>query len=622
MRRYHYRGRRIRMRPIALHSALAVLLGCLCLLGPATPAPAIEVLLLWDDPERPISPPVQVSDLNANTQALIAEFEAQGFTVTLSRETQHQYNGSLPAPDDFDVVVHLNGNVDFDEFNEQMGSNGTQALAEYVQNLGGGYVCSEQNDLQITRGGSGTNFLAEITPLEKVSGLAPNDTTVNAIGVGIGHPVLEGIVSPFSYLSGTDFAIKGGLRSYGVGQPQAVALAEDIDGNPAIAIRELGAGRVVMFNHRGNFRAFNELSETLTNPTAQQLYVNAVKWADQKAPEVLSMDTGYLFNAPGPSLTWEVEFTEAVSNVDLDDFELLVDQSAALTTGNLSFETVSSKHYRVTVDGLTGVGFITLRIAGDTDIVDVSHSANPFAPTDAATNEISVDALKPVVVSVATNPAVIAAGQSGAIVLAFDEPMATGVLPTVNLQTASSNTIGTLAGAWSGGGEVYTAPLERALTPADAGPALVEVSGAQDFAGNVMEPSSAFAVQLISDGMTATLNKRGPVLVEVGAKYTFSVTVEGAVGEPLYQWFKEDGAKADLPVGPSAPEFVIASLTYGDAGTYYCQVIDSFNFVTVNSPGVTLNVVESVPVAGAAGLAALAAALGALGFRARARRRE
>jgi len=609
------------MRPITLHSALAVLLGSLCLFGPAAPARAIEVLLLWDDPAIPSNQTPTVSGLNANTQALIAEFEDQGFTVTLSRQTQHQYDGIQPPPDDFDVVVHLNGNVDTNQFDELMASDGAGALAEYVQNLGGGYVCSERSASLISAGGSGALFLGEITPLDLLGVLAPSDTTVNAVGAGIGHPVLDGITSPFSYLSGGDFAIAAKLRTYNLEQPQAIPLAEDFDGNPAIAIREFGAGRVVMFNHKGNFRALNQLSDTLTNPTAQQLYVNAVKWADQKSPEVLSMSTGYLFNAPGPSLTWEVEFSEAVTNVDLDDFELLVDQSASLTTGSLTFEAVPPKNYRVTVDGLSGVGFITLRIADDTDIVDLSHSANPFASTIADSNEISVDALKPVVLSVETNPAVISSGQSGSVVLKFDEPMSTSVLPTVNLQTAASSTIGTLAGTWSGGGEIYTAPLARTLTPADAGPALVEVSGAEDFAGNVMEPSSDFAVQLISDGMTATLNKRGSVLVEVGARYTFSVTVEGAVGPPLYQWFKENGAKADLPVGPDAAEYVIPALLYSDAGSYYCQVVDSANFATVNSPSVTLNVVESLPAAGAAGLAALAAALGALGFRARGRRR-
>src|SRR5687768_2410652 len=65
-----------------------------------------NVLLLWDDDKD-----TPLAELNANTLALVDEMEAQGLNVTFSANTQSSYTGHNPEASDFDVVVHLNGNI-------------------------------------------------------------------------------------------------------------------------------------------------------------------------------------------------------------------------------------------------------------------------------------------------------------------------------------------------------------------------------------------------------------------------------------------------------------------------------------------------------------------------------
>ncbi|MBI1320139.1 MAG: hypothetical protein GC168_14510 [Candidatus Hydrogenedens sp.] len=573
----------------------------------AAPAHAIEVLLLWDDAAIALN---ETPSVNPHTQALIDALEADDCSVTLSNNTQHLYTGLNPAPAAFDVVVHLNGNIVAADFGKV--TQGALKLAEYVES-GGGYICSEFNAFQSDAGSSGV-FLRNITPFESSGSLAPTDRMLTTTAAGTGHPVLDGITSPFSYITALeDVPLSAVLRSFS--SDSAVALANDIDGNPAIGIREFGAGRVVMFNHKGNYRAAGQLSDVLTNATAQQLYVNAVKWADQKAPTVKSITADVPFFTGGPEITWTVEFSEAVTGVDLSDFDIELDLSP-LDIGSLSMQPISAKVYEVTLDGISGFGSLNLQVLANGSIKDLSVGEHPLAAA-AESDPISVDGLPPQVISVSTSPALIQQGSSGFVVVQFDESMKQSVAPTVILHTAANDDIATSSGAWSSF-TTYQAPLARALTGADAGLATVEISGAQDFSvGNVMIPSNTFKVQLVSAGLEVTLNKKGPVLVEVGAKYTFSVDVVGAVGALSYQWYKEDSAKADLPIGPDDSVFVIQSLDYSDAGTYYCVVSDFESSVT--SPSVTLNVVASVPAAGALGLAALSAALAAITLRKRRR---
>jgi hypothetical protein len=89
-------------------------------------------------------------------------------------------------------------------------------------------------------------------------------------------------------------------------------------------------------------------------------------------------------------------------------------------------------------------------------------------------------------------------------------------------------------------------------------------------------------------------------------------TASCAVGELHFLWEKRGGDKADwmaIPTALDAPDFVIDTADFDDAGDYRCTVTDDMTVFT--SPVVTVKVGTSMPVAGLAGLA-LAGVLTAL----------
>lgn len=92
--------------------------------APAAPS-GTSVLLLYDV-------------LNAGSLALEAALQAAGITVTRSAVGQSAYDGTNPAPDAFNAVVHLVAG----SWSSNMPVAGQNALVTYVQN-GGGFLGSE-----------------------------------------------------------------------------------------------------------------------------------------------------------------------------------------------------------------------------------------------------------------------------------------------------------------------------------------------------------------------------------------------------------------------------------------------------------------------------------------------
>ena len=465
----------MRIAKLVRHTVLAA---CTCAAFICAPVGAIEILLLWDDQEP-------VSNLNSNTQALITALENAGFSVNLSVVTQANYDAAAEPPEDYDVVLHLNGAQGSPRV---MSPGDANELVDYVENNSGGYVCSENNDRQIRLDALGA--YTAITPLEFTNNLTPADLTIT--NVAPTHPVMQGIPNTFSYSSVTNSQLSMDLRTYG-SQP-GFELATDSDGNAAIAVRELGLGRIVMFNHRGNDQGTPPtISDVLLDTEAQQLYVNAVRWADKTPPNVESITTSTPFSNAS-EITWTVLFREAVVGVDVTDFTVLVDLS--LTTGNLSVNQVSLKEYEVTVDGISGSGGLRLRLNDDDSIRDISDSLNLLVGDGVldgtvTSSTVAIDSVVPNLLSAVTSSTLIQDGETIDLILEFDETMRTSTQPTVTLSTASNGAITATGGTWTSG-FVYTVEVDRALTEADMGLATISVSGAQDFVGNVMAPTEVF----------------------------------------------------------------------------------------------------------------------------------
>lgn len=107
----------------------------------------------------------------------------------------------------------------------------------------------------------------------------------------------------------------------------------------------------------------------------------------------------------------------------------------------------------------------------------------------------------------------------------------------------------------------------------------------------------------------------------------FSADVTGGLGSLSYQWLKETGSKALVPLvdnggisGTNTPAMTIAMANTVDNGTYYLAVSDDVG-ETLSAP-TTLSVDPGLPVAGFGGLAVLVSAISGLGVAFGRRRRH
>jgi hypothetical protein len=261
-------------RMLAL-SLVGIGLGMTC-----RPALAINtnVLIIYDE-------------INPNTLSLAAALESNGLHVTFSDTDETQYTGANPSPTSFAAVIHLNGTTFFAD----MPMAGQQALVSYVQG-GGGYLQSEWDTFE---------FFDEFGRLQAMRDLILFDTYGGAdstssgplvynmvAGMG-GHPVLANVPSSFSFNSGWNL---GSVHRF-LPDPATVLMRDQLN-DDAVAVREFGNGRVVGFNHAGNYMGFPVLS----NAPIQQLYVNGARWAgriQENRPPVANPGTYGTIEATG-----------------------------------------------------------------------------------------------------------------------------------------------------------------------------------------------------------------------------------------------------------------------------------------------------------------------------------
>jgi len=128
-------------------------------------------------------------------------------------------------------------------------------------------------------------------------------------------------------------------------------------------------------------------------------------------------------------------------------------------------------------------------------------------------------------------------------------------------------------------------------------------------------------------GLTFT-QQLGPSIGEHGKFFQWSVGVAGSLGDPLYQWMKNDGNKSVfLPVqdgpgisGATTNTLNFNPLDYADAGIYRVEVTDNFSTYTSNQA--ELQVVASLPLSAFGLLMALTGVLAAAGLGVLRRRRQ
>ncbi len=413
---------------------LAMAWAILTLLAPAN---AANVLLIWDDDANSVenTPPL-ASELNAGTQALITALEAAGNTVALSNKTQHQYTALNPAPADFDAVVHLNGNTTSSL--NVMKSSAVLKLLDYVQNQGGGFISSENTEAQIEIPFVGLNrAMEDLMLLDRVDGPPQpyGPMTVTKVPAQLNHPLLTGLQNQFSF---TGNRMNSQLRPYG-SQPATVLLTDDV-GAPAAAVRDFGIGRVVTFHHAGNFRSVGNLSTTLQDPDVQQLYVNAVRWTDQKAPSLVGIERAASTPTNASNVRYTVTFSEGVDGVTPSDFKANIAGGLNIVP-QIQVTELSPTQYEVRLTGLSGTGSVSLTLLNNGSIVDRSFNQNPLAGDPFTGPTYFVDAVKPVIQNFTTDRLVVLEGEKATLTFEFSEPMQTSLKPAVTIQTETNGNI-------------------------------------------------------------------------------------------------------------------------------------------------------------------------------------
>jgi len=199
------------------------------------------------------------------TDALVAALSAAGCEVTVG-PIEYMWNGTNPGTWGVDVVVHLNGMTQ----GIAPPMTAQQALVDFVRS-GGGYVGSQWNGYEAS-----TGFLVDMDDLVLQWWPHPDncracEMTWTVVPGEEGHPVLDGIPSPFTFFA--DGHDAGPLVVFGDFPSQVLMISTN--GGPAVTVREFEAGKIVAFSVAANY-----ISEsTLQDANIQQLYVNAVAWA-------------------------------------------------------------------------------------------------------------------------------------------------------------------------------------------------------------------------------------------------------------------------------------------------------------------------------------------------------
>jgi len=411
-----------------------------CVFGVLVPQAAHagpNVLLLWDDDQSVVvgDDPLP-SEMNASTQALITAMENAGLKVTLSETTQAGYTGFNPAPTGFDAVVHLNGNGNVLDF-MQSGAAITELIA-FVESDGGGVITSQNTETQIETFPAFAANMPTLMLLDLIEPITPSPPfgtmSLTPVAGFESHPLLDGLEGslPITFEGGR---MRSVLRTYGT-DPATVVLRDEL-GLDAVAVRELGAGRIVSFHHTGNFENASTISATLQDLEVQRLYINAVLWADRHLPSATIESEQARANASGAAFV--IHFSEDVDGFDDDDVQLVVGGSLAGPV-NMTVTPLSDRDFRVLLTGYVGVGTLAINLLDDDTIVDQSFNDNPLV--GAVSGPVCpADTVAPNLSAFSANPTLIPLAETGEFTLIFSEPMDPAYPPLLRIATAAGGII-------------------------------------------------------------------------------------------------------------------------------------------------------------------------------------
>lgn len=255
--------------------------------------------------------------ITESSNGLVGMLKDEGLYVRYSGAMESEYDGQSPALDDFDVVIHLNGNT----YDVDMPAAGQQALDAFVR-AGGGYIGNELTSFAASYFEGHYSEMSDLRLFEFLSFTCGERSFFDASERGT-HPVAD-------TLDGASLSVCSAsvdLRSF-PGVPTRVLMVDD-DGLPAVATRRVELGQVVGTDLGLNF--VDGLFQAGSHPDVQQLYLNTVLWLHSIQPGTSasasigpaggSLELGELsLDVPPGALAAETEITVSVTDARPTNF--------------------------------------------------------------------------------------------------------------------------------------------------------------------------------------------------------------------------------------------------------------------------------------------------------------
>jgi hypothetical protein len=409
-----------------------------------------SVLLIWDSSGE-------------GTPGLKTALEDTGIEVTLSYTSEDFYNGSNPAPDEFDVVVHLNGTT----HSTDMPDGGQQALVRHVQE-GGGYIGGEWNGFERTQGRM--QLMRDLILLDRADG-GEGSFTLTTVPAESSHPILNNVPTTFTFSGGVSFAQ---AHSFAI-DPVTVLMRQPGFGTngvlaDAVAVREFGLGRIISFHHAGNYNHFNY--HTLDDANIRQLYIDGVFWCagfGATNPPVISIPPTDQTNFVGTTATFNVVakggrpfsyqwWTETAPIPDATNSTLVL-QNLATTQAGAYWVVVSNA-----AGSVTSVA-ATLTVRDETPFITQQPAANQSVLNGTTvTLSVSADGSRPLSYQWEFNSAPVANATNATLILTGVTPGSSGIY-RVTVTNARGSTQSDPANLVVSPGSLVTINFDEATAP-------------------------------------------------------------------------------------------------------------------------------------------------------------
>ena len=205
---------------------------------------------------------------NVNTTALKTALD-ENYEVYISDLIESEWDSNSVNLDTIDGIIHLNG-TRYD-LAPEMPTTSQTAIVDFVKN-GGIYVGLGLSTYDFNQGRMKEMedlILFDIENADNFNGLILDYLVIDA---QVDHPVLFDVedienVQAFSFTDAT-------LRNFT--DSPSVLIMNDKDGISLVATRELGEGKVVVFNNSGNYSD----KDVLSVQAIQAIIDNALRWND------------------------------------------------------------------------------------------------------------------------------------------------------------------------------------------------------------------------------------------------------------------------------------------------------------------------------------------------------